>query len=372
MKNRPIHIQHVLLSLEPGGLENGVVNVVNRLDPQRFRSSICCLRRVGEFASRITNPAVEVLDFRSSGGTDVRTMLALARHFRRSATDVVHTRNAEAYFHGFVGAKLAGLPIVHSEHGRTFDDRASRLRAQRVLSSHTNAIFSVSKQLRGDLVQWVGLRADDIEVLYNGVDLDRFAVRRDRQALRAAHGLETEGLVVGSVGRLVALKNYALLLHAVACAELAGLTVVLVGDGPERPALEGLAATLGIAHRVRFLGQRADIAELLATFDVFVLPSVSEGLSNTLLEAMAAGVAVLVSDVGGNPEIVHDGVHGLVFPSGDERALRDRLRALCFDEGLRDRYVGAARARLVAAFGMDSMVQRYEALYERLARASRV
>jgi sugar transferase (PEP-CTERM/EpsH1 system associated) len=374
---------HVLLSLEPGGLENGVVNVINGLDPARFESQVCCLKNAGEFARRISDPGVRVHEMGWLGGNDLRMPLRLARLFRASGADIVHTRNAESFFYGFAGAKLARVPaLVHSEHGRTFSDRRARFAAQRLMTRYTDAVFAVSGQLKADLVRHVGIPADAIEVLYNGVDLGRFcrgapqAVAQQtgapvdaRAAVRREWGIEPEALVVGSVGRLVAVKNYALLLRAFAAAGLArrGGHVVLAGEGAERAALEALAQSLGIRAHVHLLGHREDVHRLLPGFDLFVLPSVSEGMSNTLLEAMAAGVPPLASDVGGNAEIVRAGIDGRIFASGDEPALVRELVALEASPALRAALGAAARERVQSAFDIRAMVERYERLYERVA-----
>ena len=365
----PIRVHHVLLSLQPGGLENGVVNVVNRLDPRRFASSVCCLKEAGEFASRIENPLVEIHEMGWVQGNDCLLPFRLARLFRRTRARIVHTRNAESFFYGFLGAKLAGVPaIVHSEHGRTFDDRRLRFTAQRMMTRFTTAVFTVSEQLKSDLIRHTGIPQAAIEVLHNGVDLDRFgsADAQGRNAERKRWGVGPDDVVIGSVGRLAPVKNHALLLRAVASAGLPA-HVVLVGEGPEREALRALAETLGIADRVRLLGHSDDVRRQLAGFDVFALPSRNEGMSNTLLEAMAAGLPVVASDVGGNPEIVRDESEGLCFPSCDESALAYRLRRLCADAELRARLGRAARDRVAAAFSIDAMVERYETLYERVA-----
>jgi len=363
-----LRVQHVVLSLQPGGLENGVVNVINGLDPERFESSVCCLKRGGEFARRIADPRVQVHEMGWVGGNDLRLPFRLARLFRESGTQIVHTRNAEAFFYGFLGAKLAGVPaIVHSEHGRTFDDRRVRFTLQRWMTRFTDAVFAVSGQLKADLVRHVGLPDHAIDVLYNGVDLDRFGDTSSRERQRAAWGIVPGELVIGSVGRLVPVKNYGLLLRAVAESGLPA-HVVLVGEGTQREPLLAQAQALGIHERVHLLGHCDNVNELLPALDIFVLPSLSEGMSNTLLEAMAARLPPLVSDVGGNREIVRDGTDGLVFASGDAAGLGTRLRLLCQDESLRTRLAAAARERVLEAFDIRAMVQRYEQLYQRVAR----
>ncbi|MEO7157774.1 MAG: glycosyltransferase, partial [Vicinamibacterales bacterium] len=270
--------------------------------------------------------------------------------------------------YGCLAAKLARVPrLVHSEHGRTFSDRKVRFVAQRWMSRFAHSIFAVSEQLKGDLVRHVGISPSRIDVLHNGVDLTRFAASIPSAAARQELGIGTEAVVVGSVGRLVAVKNYELLLRAAAATRLPGLQVVLIGDGPERAKLIALSEHLGIGRRVHFLGHREDVSRLLGTFDIFVLPSLSEGMSNTLLEAMAHGVAPLVSDVGGNTEIVRHGATGLVFESGNEAMLADQIRRLGADEAERRRLGRAALARVSESFALDGMIKRYEDLYARVA-----
>lgn len=361
MTNR-IHVQHVLLSLQPGGLENGVVNVVNRLSASRFRSSICCLKHGGEFAARVS-PGVEIYEMGWRGGNDPRLALRLASLFRRTRPDVVHTRNAESFYYGFLAARLAGVPcIVHSEHGRAFDDSAFRFRVQRWFSARTSAIFAVSHQLKGDLVAHVGIPEQRIQVLHNGVDLGRF-VAGDGAAVRRQLGLAPDAMVIGSVGRLVPVKNYPLLIKAVAALRASGVVLLLVGEGPERARLEALAADLGISSQVRLLGHRDDVTSLLAAMDIFVLPSLNEGMSNTLLEAMATGLPCVVSNVGGNLELVDHDAEGYLFASGDEQALREHLARLCKDASLRKRLGDAGRARVEGEFSIEAMIERYENLY---------
>lgn len=360
-----LHIAHVLLSLQPGGLENGVVNVVNRLERARFRSTVICLKTAGEFAQRISAPGTVIHEMGLQPGTDWSLPWRLARLLRRERVDIVHTRNAESFFYGCAAAKLGGIAgLVHSEHGRTFDDRPARLRLQRWMTRGADCVFAVSEQLKRDLCRHIGLTPAGIEVVYNGVDLARFA-QGSRSRSRALLGLPETAFVVGSVGRLVSIKNYALLVRAMNDPRLATAHAVLVGEGPERAALEELIRTTGQQGRITLAGHRDDVHDLLPAFDAFVLPSVSEGMSNTLLEAMACGVPPVASRVGGNAEIVTQG-SGLLFDSGDEAALRDALATLCAGPAPRRSLGEAARQRVMASFDMPSMIRRYEDLYLRV------
>ena len=361
-----LHIQHVLLSLQPGGLENGVVNVVNRLNPGKFRSSLCCLKQAGEFASRVTAPHTEIHELGWRGGNDLMLPIRLARLFRQTKPDIVHTRNAESFLYGYLGAKLAGIKcLIHSEHGRIFDDRQIRFWVQKWFSKNTQAIFSVSAQLKQDLVKYINIPEGNIAVLHNGVDLGRFKPVQ-REALQESLGLKQNQLVIGSVGRLVAVKNYALLLKAFGTLDMPNAVIVLVGEGPERSALEELARTLHIADRVRFLGHRDDVVDLLRVMDIFVLPSLSEGMSNTLLEAMAVGVVPIASAVGGNAEIVNHSVDGFIFPSGDEATLGGQLKQLSMDVTLRTLMASQASEKVKNKFTIEAMIARYERLYQQV------
>lgn len=364
----PVHVCHLVLSLEPGGLENGVVNVVNGLDRGEFRSSVCCLQRSGEFAARL-RPDVPVSVMGLQPGNDPVLPLRLAKLLRRTGVDIVHTRNAEPFFYGYLAARLARIPVVvHSEHGRTFPEQPLRAMIQRLMLRGVDAAFAVSAQLRADLVRQLGIDGSRMEVLYNGVDTGSF---RPSDALlrqpRAAGGR----LRIGTVGRLVAVKNYALLLKAFARLPPGECQLVLAGEGPERAALEKLADDLGIRDRTEFAGHRDDVPDLLRTLDVFVLPSFSEGMSNTLLEAMATGVAVVASDVGGNREIIEGERSGLLFPSEDTAAATAQLQRLAASADLRHALGSAGAARVRGTFSIEAMLGRYAELYRRVWRQKR-
>jgi sugar transferase (PEP-CTERM/EpsH1 system associated) len=360
--NAPIHVGHVLLSLRPGGLENGVVNVINGLDRREFLSSVCCLQTSGEFAERITDERCRILEFGLRPGNDPLLVWRLARAFKALRLDVVHTRNAEAFFYGALAAKLACVPaLVHSEHGRVFPEKWHRALVQRWLLRGASAAFAVSAQLAEQLVTHIGVPAGSIRVIYNGVDSRKFAGRTAQRA--------PGEVLIGSVGRLVAVKNYGLLLQALArLPPQIPWRLVLIGDGPERRQLESAAEGLGIGARVSFLGHRDDVAELLGDLDLFVLPSISEGMSNTLLEAMAAGVAVIASDVGGNREVIEAGRSGLLFANGDVQAAAQAIEQLAVDAPLRRKFADAGQQRANTTFGMGTMLRAYEDLYRSVWR----
>ena len=361
----PIRVCHVLLSLRPGGLENGVVNVINGLDRTEFVSSVCCLQEKGVFAGRITDTRCEILEFGLRPGTDFSLPRRLMRAFRKLRPDIVHTRNAESFYYGAAAAKLAGIPVVHSEHGRVFPEKWHRALVQRLMLKNIAGAFAVSRELAHAMVTQIGVRPGRFTVIYNGVDTQRFVARATTS--RRASG----EVVIGTVGRLVAVKNYGLLLRAVA--ELPRelpWTLRFIGDGPERERLCALAQQLGVGERVQFLGHREDVAQLLGGLDIFVLPSLSEGMSNTLLEAMAAGVAVVASDVGGNPEIIESDRSGMLFACGDVDGAARKIQALVADSALRARLAAAGIDRVQSTFSMSAMLDQYQNLYRSVWRTS--
>ena len=241
---------------------------------------------------------------------------------------------------------------------------------QRLFSRFTDNVFSVSEQLKRDLVAHVGLTASQVEVLYNGVDPESF-IGADRVSFHRKLGVRENEIVIGSVGRLVPVKNYRLLLEALPRLLASyNVTVMFVGDGPEHLALKAVAERLQVSKHVRFLGHRDDVRDLLAVMDIFVLPSYSEGMSNTLLEAMAAGVPVVASNVGGNTEIVRNLRDGLIFPSGDVGQLHDCLSILCSDAARREQLGHAGRERVLQTFSIREMLARYEELYSRAFRGA--
>jgi glycosyltransferase involved in cell wall biosynthesis len=255
---------------------------------------------------------------------------------------------------------------VHSEHGRTFPERWHRALLQRWLLRGTACAFAVSRQLAEQMVTEIGVPPGSLKVIYNGVDTAKFAgaARRERREHR-------DEILIGSIGRLAAVKNYQLLLHAVArLPQDQHWRLVLIGDGPERQNLQRTISELGIGARVSLLGHRDDIAELLGDLDIFVLPSVSEGMSNTLLEAMAAGVAVIASDAGGNREIIESGRSGLLFASGDLPAATQAIQRLASDAQLRARLAQAGKQRATTTFGLGPMLRAYEDLYRSVWRAT--
>ena len=351
---RRLRICHVIYRLGTGGLENGLVNLINRMDPARFTHQIACVDRATDFSQRIGRP-VEIVELGKRPGLEVAFYARAWRSFRRLRPDVVHTRNT-AGLDCILPARLAGVRVVlHGEHGRTAGDPEGRNRRHNLLRRLNAPLVSGFTAVSADLASWltatVGIPAHKVRVLMNGVDTGRFRPGPvDRAALLPE--VPPGAVVVGTVGRLDPVKGHTHLIDAVARLD-ASLHLVIVGDGPERPRIERAVSAAAIGDRVHLLGERADIPVLLRAFDLFCLPSLAEGISNTLLEAMATGLPVVATAVGGNPELVARDETGLLVPAGDPDALATALGGLVAEPALRRRLgAGGARAQWTTSASM--------------------
>lgn len=321
------------------------------------------------FVQRVHDPhRVVVLNQRE--GNDPSVIWRLARRLCQAEPDVVHTHGWGTLVEGVLAAKLARVPIVvHGEHG-TMETRSRNRWVQRCMWRFANQLLSVSHNHRQTLAQTFAVEPDRIEVIPNGVALDRFSMRAQKQAAawRRQFDIPADHVVIGSVGRLVEVKQYHLLIKALAGLIRRGMPVsgVLIGDGPLRSALQAQVQRLGIADRLHFLGSRDDVPDVLPMLDIFTLCSRSEGMSNTILEAMAAGLPVVATAVGGTPEMVCDGETGCLVPPQDPQRLEAALLQLLGDAERRQRMGRRGRCRAETKFSLPAMVNEYEQLYEHL------
>jgi sugar transferase (PEP-CTERM/EpsH1 system associated) len=358
-----VRVIHLLYSLGVGGMEMGVQKLLLGLDRARVDSSVCSLtpRDFGP-TGWPTDTRVHALSRRA--GNDVALVPKLYRLFCRERPDIVHTHAWGTLLEGVVAARAARVPIlVHGEHG-TLETRDRNIWIQRLVWRRVDRVLAVSDALADRMAATIDFPLSRITVIRNGVDLERFG-RHSRDAARRALGVTPSAFVVGTVGRLVQVKDQRLLIGAAHTLAQRGvpLQVIIVGDGPLRSELLDQIDRLGVQPHVRLLGSRDDVPELMAAFDVFALPSQSEGLSNTVLEAMASGLPVVATRVGGNPEVVQPGTTGLLVPPGDETELAGAIAALYRDPDLRRRMALAARHRAQSAFSLSGMFERYTELY---------
>lgn len=389
MKGAVPLVMHVIHRLDFGGLENGLVNLINGMPSDCFRHVIVCLAGFNpDFRQRLRRADTWVIPLDKRPGKDLAVYHRAWRVMRQLRPDIVHTRNFGTVDLQWIAAVAGIVKRVHGEHGweasdpRGIDRRKLRIRraCRPVITRYT----AVSRDIARWLEREVGIGPDRIRQLGNGVDTTRFSPApnlpsRDRSAgpLSEADRLGTsrrggnalgEIVTLGSVGRLDPVKNHSALLKAFASLQrhVPSLRLTIVGDGPLRGSLEAEVRALGVADLVAFTGLRSDTPELMRRFDILVQPSVNEGISNTILEAMATGLPVVASRVGGNPELIADEVTGRLYDPSDSTGLEKALIPYVVESTLRQAHGRAARERVVQNFSLGAMVTRYLDFYEEL------
>lgn len=367
-------VVHVVHGFSVGGLENGLVNIVNRMPAQRWRHAIVSLTRIsGRFAERVQRSDVQFIELDKRPGHLVRDYPRLRRLFRQLRPAVVHTRNLGA-LEASVPAWAAGVPVrIHGEHGWNREDPDGRRRryryVRRLYRPFVHRYVALSCHLAEYLEHQVGVSPLRISQIYNGVDTERFRPAEARQAIAGCPFGDPADFVTGWIGRMDPVKDLPTLLHAFAFARQragggARLRLALVGDGPARASVERLVEALGLRDHVWLAGERADIAHVMQGLDCFALPSLGEGISNTLLEAMASRLPIVATRVGGNGELIESGMTGLLVPPGDARALATALLAHVSDRTRARRQAKAARRVAETRFSLTRMVSDYCGLYE--------
>lgn len=376
MSSEPALIAHVVYRFGIGGLENGIVNLVNRLPAQRWRHAIIALTEVSsEFAARIERDDVCYVELGKRPGHLVRDYPRLYRLFRRLQPAIVHTRNLAA-LEALVPAWAAAIPVrIHGEHGWDANDpdggRARYRMVRRLYRPFVQRYVALSRHIADYLEHGVGVRPERIVQTYNGVDTERFSPAAERAPIAGCPFGASDEWLAGWVGRMDPVKNLLNLARAFLRArELSPdaakrMRLVLVGKGAERGALAALLDRPGVRERVWFAGERSDVADIMRGLDCFVLPSRAEGVSNTVLEAMASRLPIVATRVGGNGELLESGMSGLLVPSGDSDALAGAMLSYFSERALARRHAKAARRVAEMRFSLGRMVADYSTLYER-------
>jgi glycosyltransferase involved in cell wall biosynthesis len=364
---RRIRLLYVVGNFVAGGAERHLLEMWRRIDRSRFEVEIVCMRAEGLFLDDVRALGWPLHDLgvgrRIYGLSGIRGLVRLVHHALRFRPDVIHGYLFGPNLLAALAGRLARVPaVVIAKRNVDAFETPRQIAVQRFAARLATHVTAVSEAVARTVVD-LGVPRERITVIPNGVDASRFAARDGT----AANG----GPVIGSVGCLAPRKDYATLLEALALlgARGAGWRAELVGDGPERGALEARARSLGLEGRVRFLGERDDIERLLAGFDVFVLSSREEGIPNALLEAMAAGLPSVATAVGGTPEVLSDGETGWLVPAGAPAALAAALAEALEGRDEAARRGRAARRRVLEEMDIGVMVRRHEAFYERLAGA---
>jgi glycosyltransferase involved in cell wall biosynthesis len=364
-------VLQVVLSLNPGGTERLVVELARRLHAE-LPTAVCCLDSAGAWAAGLQADGIAVTALGRRPGFRPGLARGVARAARAHGATVVHAHQYSPFVYSALARAFhRGPPVVFTEHGRLSDagPSAKRRRANRLLRRYAAGVFAVSKDVRAHILA-EGFLDARVGVIYNGIDVGPLPDAATRAAARRDLGVSESDIVIGTIARLDPVKDLGALLAAASRLAETSLpcTTVVIGDGDERPNLEAQAATLGITSRVRFLGHREDARRWLAGCDVYANSSASEGVSLTILEAMAAGLPIVATAVGGTPEVVTEDCGELV-PARDPEALADAIYQFGISAGRRNPFGTAARARVEAYFTLDRMVESYRRVYEEVERS---
>lgn len=383
MDDRPL-VMHILHRFDTGGLENGVVNLINHMPDPAYRHMVVALTEVTAFARRLRKPDVQCHALHKPSGHGARVYPALLRLIREHRPSVVHTRNLGP-LEMQAAAALARVPArIHGEHGRELDDLDGSNRKNRWLrrlySPFVHRYVALSDDLERYLVDRVHIAPGRIRQICNGVDADRFRPAAGGCEAPAGFPFGPGHWTVGTVGRLQGVKNQTLLARAfVRALERAPdlrprLRLVIVGDGPLRDACATILRDGGVDGLAWLAGERGDVPDVMRAFNCFVLPSLAEGISNTILEAMASGLPVIATAVGGNAQLVQQGVTGELVPSDDTEALATAILQLAGAPERAAEMGRAARWAVEQRYSLQSMVAAYQQLYDEqlsLARQGR-
>ncbi len=365
--NRKTKIVHISHDLDLGGLQRVIVNICRTIDRSVFDVSVICLRGLGCFTSEIEGLGITVyLIPQKKHGTDYFSFLKVAKLLRKIKPDVIHTHNTQPFIDGVIAALLCGVKrVIHTDHARSFPDKRRYMFAEWVMSHFAFRVVGVSDHTSMNLMKYEHISVSKIETIPNGIDPAAYQIQIDKSKKRQELGLPKSGPILGVAVRLCEQKGVSYLLKAFVSVvkHIPQAVLVIAGDGELRSELENETKQLGIQRNVFFLGLRLDIAELLKLFDVYVLPSLWEGLPMILLEAMAAGCPVIASNVGGVSTAIIDGKTGILVNPAEHVQLTDAIIGLLSDGHRREEFSSNGSKLFYEQFDSKIAVQKYSQLY---------
>ena len=374
--SRPPLIAHILYRFAVGGLENGVVNLINRIPESEYRHVIISLTDATDFKQRITRTDVDIYCLNKKPGHDFALYYRLWKLLRQLKPDITHTRNLAALEMVFI-AMLAGVKKrVHSEHGWGMNDlhgaNPKHQLLRRWMSKLSHCYIGLSKHIISYLQNDVGIPASKLTQIYNGVDADRFAVDGADNHSSFPDNFSSDCIVIGTVGRMEPVKAQTILAEAFILltrespAYKDKLRLVMIGEGDLKLQSQQKLDEAGLSQQCWLPGSRDDVPNIMNKMDIFVLPSRNEGISNTILEAMASGLPVVATQVGGNPELVNDGNTGMLVPADNPYEMMLALKQYVECAEMRNMHATNAAKTVADKFRLERMIDNYLSVYRRL------
>jgi len=366
--NNPVRVLFVVFSLGVGGAEKLVYDMIDALYPAEISPVVCCLDMIGPLGEKLIARGIPVYHLHRKTGIDWRLIQRLHHIIVDESIDVVHAHQYTPYFYAVISSFFARkVKLVFTEHGRLYPDRRrmKRYLFNPLLAGVTDHIVSISENTKKAMARYDHFPADRIEVISNGVHFENSVADIDPSMKRRSLGLDDTSFILGTAARLDGIKNIPMLIHVFkrVLSRIPETYLLIAGKGPKEKSLKELSEDLGIGDRVIFLGLRYDLHEIYPLFNVFVLTSFTEGISITLLESMSAGIPSVVTDVGGNSEVVVAET-GYLVPLGEEELMADRILALLQSPEKRNNMGIQARKRVQNHFSFQRMLASYLHLYQ--------
>lgn len=364
--SRKFRIMHLVLSLETGGLERLVSDFAISMDKDLFDVEVCCFNNLcGFFDTLVTNGIRVTLLKRNQKHYDYLYAFKLKKLITERNIDILHMHNG-TFFHGVQAGFLARTPVmVYTDHGRQLVESKIDVLMDRFSGFFVDKIVAVSKELEKYLINEIMLPEHKTTTIINGINTEVFVPRKKPLDLMKEFSIAENHIVIGTVGRLAEVKDQSTLIDAFYLVQksIPDINLIIVGDGPLRYELESKVEKLNLKDHVKITGNRNDIPNMLNLFDVFVLSSLSEGTSVALLEAMAAGVSPVVTDVGGNPSIVDDNINGMVVKPKHVNQIAESLLTLLTDEKTRIKFGKAASGKIISKYSINHTLKQYSEIY---------
>jgi glycosyltransferase involved in cell wall biosynthesis len=362
-KTKLVQVTH---DLALGGLQRVIVNICRTIDREKFDISVLCLRELGCFTDEVKALGIPVTLIPQKNGTDYLSFLKVADYFRSVKPDVIHTHNTQPFMDGTIAALLTGVKrIIHTDHARSFPDKWRYMAIEWLMSQFAYKVVGVSEHTSQNLMKYEKISPKKIVTIPNGIDPVPFDITIDKIKKRKELGLPDDGPILGVAVRLSEQKGLTYLIKAMPeiIKKFPTVSLLIAGDGPLKDTLIEETKHLGVQNNVYFLGMRHDTAELLKLFDLYVLPSIWEGLPMIILEAMAAGCPIIATDVGGVGAAVRDGVNGILIHPEEIHTLGQKVVQLLDDERTCGKFAFNTRTIFDEEFSAENMTKMYQQFY---------
>lgn len=362
---KKINVLHITFNMEIGGTEQVIRQLVLNIDAARYKTTVLCIDGfIGVIGSQLQDEGVSVICIKRRPGFDFNLIKKIRKYIKDNKINIVHCHQYTPYIYGLFGGLGTGAKVVFTEHGRFHPDsyRIKRMILNPILSRLTSEVTAISSATKIALARYELFPLKKIQVIYNGICPPEIATVK-KSDLGIGEGVR----ILGTVSRLDSIKNQKMMINAFkdVLTKIPNAMLLIVGDGPMRESLESQVERLGLDTNVKFVGFKSNALDYMALMELFLLSSFSEGTSMTLLEAMSLSIPCVVTDVGGNSEVVIDKETGLVVPNDDRKSFASAVCSLLSDSTLKRSYGDSASIRFSDCFTVNKMVQAYSALYEK-------